>query len=59
MIYNQAQSNLYDPFEAFGVQPENISSTVSNWTTRTSLGSKRNEKVKTANESQPKSSSNI
>ena len=58
MIYNKAQSNLYDLFEAFGVQPENINSTVSTRTTRTSLGSKENEKVKTAKGKQSKSCSN-
>ena len=39
----------------FDGQPENMSSKVSNRTTRTSLGSKENEKVKTAKGKYPKS----
>ena len=44
---------------SFVGQPENMSSKVSNRTTRASLGSKENEKVKTASNAQSKSSSNI
>jgi len=43
---------------SFVGQPENMNSKVSNRTTRTSLGSKRNEKVKTAKGKHPKSCSN-
>jgi len=42
----------------FDGQPENTSSKVSNRTTRASLGSKVNEKVKTARVKYPKSCSN-
>ena len=43
---------------SFVGQPENTSSKVSNRTTRASLGSKVNEKVKTARGKYPKSCSN-
>jgi hypothetical protein len=43
---------------SFVGQPENMSSKVSNRTTRASLGSKENEKVKTAKGKYPKSCSN-
>ena len=59
MINNQAQTNWIVLFEAFVAQPETMNSNISQETPRTSLGSKMNEKVKTAKESQSKSCSNI
>ena len=47
------------PHWSFVGQPENMNSKVSNKTTRASLGSKGNEKVKTAKGKHPKSCSNI
>ena len=55
------QANSYQknwPHWSFVGQPENTSSKVSNRTTRASLGSKENEKVKTAKGKYPKSCSN-
>jgi hypothetical protein len=51
-------TNLYWSHWIIVGQPENMNSNVSNRTTRTSLGSKGNEKVKTANDKCPKSCSN-
>ena len=55
------QANSYQknwPHWSFVGQPEYMSSNMSNRSTRTSLGSKRDEKVKTASDKCPKSNSN-